>query len=547
MEAHDAALAAGSTLDRYELLCPLAEGGMATVWLARMQGKHGFEKLVAIKTIKAELVDDPRFEEMFLDEARIASGITHPNVAQIIDLGEKNGVLYLVMEWVDGESLAKVRKFAVKARVPIPLGLTLRIIADACAGLHAAHELKGADGLAMGVVHRDVSPQNILISTAGAVKVIDFGIAKAQNRLGTRTRTGVVKGKVQYMAPEQALGDAHDRRIDVWALGVCMYELVTGGLPFDGDNPLEVLSRITSESPPPIEGDLPLSVRGIIFKALARNPEERFPTVAAMRRAIESALSQLALDNSTDDLAGFVEAHMPHRATERREIVARALKAAEVRAQGAVDAFTGTVEVPGSRAPATRVEGAGRVVESSPSAPQLLAQSAHLAIPKVSARALVEEEPSSRAPLWIALALLAAVSGGYLSWRADPGRWRSIRERVLTSAAATQAAPRASEAPVNSAAPPSAPSEASPARPEPPIASAAPNSTPSSGASSGAPEASAAPSETGPRRPAHRHGWPSAVAEPSAAPRNADWLPKQSEIPTIAPASAPSSGGNPSN
>src|ERR1700733_10941256 len=224
MEASDGVLVSGSTLDRYELLCPLAEGGMASVWLARMRGKRGFEKLVAIKTIKAELVDDPRFEEMFLDEARIASGIAHPNVAQIIDLGEKSGVLYLVMEWVDGESLAKVRKFAVKARIRIPLGLSLRIIADACAGLHAAHELKGPDGELLGVVHRDVSPQNILIGTAGAVKVIDFGIAKAQNRLGTRTRTGVVKGKVQYMAPEQAQGYAHDRRIDVWALGVCLYE-----------------------------------------------------------------------------------------------------------------------------------------------------------------------------------------------------------------------------------------------------------------------------------------------------------------------------------
>ncbi len=537
MEAPDAALTAGSTLDRYELLCPLAEGGMATVWLARLQGKRGFEKLVAIKTIKAELVDDPRFEEMFLDEARIASGIAHPNVAQIIDLGEKSGVLYLVMEWVDGESLAKVRKFAVKARVEIPLGLTLRIIADACAGLHAAHELKGADGALLGVVHRDVSPQNILIGTAGAVKVIDFGIAKAQNRLGTRTRTGVVKGKVQYMAPEQAQGDAHDRRIDVWALGVCMYELVTGRLPFDGDNPLEVLSRITSESPPPIEAHVPLNVRGIIMRALARNPNERFPTAAAMRRAIESALSQLALESSTEDLATFVDTYMPHRATERREIVSRALKAAEVRMQAGVDVFTGTVEVADTRGSATRVERASGGQGTPPSSPELPA--ARTARPKVSARALVEEEPSSRAPLWIALVLVVAASaGGYVFWKGHRAQGDVSQERVAPSAQASESA--APSPPTSPFAPPASDaSETSdaPDAPEAPQASA----TPSAASSTATPEASADASASSSRKPPHKHTWPSAAPEPSSPPRNTDWLPKQSELPTIAP---PSGGTN---
>src|ERR1700730_12483319 len=146
MEAAESVLRAGYRLDRYELLCPIASGGMATVWLARLRGKRGFEKLFAIKTIRTDLVDDPRFQEMFLDEARIASGIQHPNVAQILDLGEKDGVLYIVMEWVDGESLAKVRKFAAKAGVRMPLGIVLRVLADACAGLHAAHELKDEEG-----------------------------------------------------------------------------------------------------------------------------------------------------------------------------------------------------------------------------------------------------------------------------------------------------------------------------------------------------------------------------------------------------------------
>src|SRR5579884_1508717 len=217
MEASESVLRAGYRLDRYELLCPIASGGMATVWLARMRGKRGFEKLFAIKTIRTELVEDPRFQEMFLDEARISSGIQHPNVAQILDLGEQDDVLFIVMEWVDGDSVAKVRKLVAKRGGKVPTGVALRLLADACAGLHAAHEHRDAGGEPLGIVHRDVSPQNVLVSTAGAVKVIDFGIAKAQNRKQGETRTGVVKGKVQYMAPEQVnKGRTVDRRADVW-------------------------------------------------------------------------------------------------------------------------------------------------------------------------------------------------------------------------------------------------------------------------------------------------------------------------------------------
>src|SRR6516162_6203597 len=140
MDRAGPALRLGYRLDRYELLCPIASGGMAVVWLARLRGKRGFEKLFAIKTIKTELIHDMRFQEMFLDEARIASGIQHPNVAQILDLGEQDDVLYIVMEWVDGESIAKIRKLAMKRGTSVPLGVALRVIADACAGLHAAHQ-----------------------------------------------------------------------------------------------------------------------------------------------------------------------------------------------------------------------------------------------------------------------------------------------------------------------------------------------------------------------------------------------------------------------
>ena len=212
-------LAPGYRLDRYELLGPLAEGGMASVWIARQRGKHGFEKLVAIKTILPQYASDDRFRQMFLDEARIASRIEHFNVARIIDLGEEHEVLYLVMEYVDGDSLSKLRRTCTKAGVTIPPGVLLRILADACSGLHEAHELKDESGQLLDIVHRDISPHNILVSTKGVAKVIDFGIAKARDRMAGETNAGVLKGKIQYMAPEQALGRKVDRRADFWAVG----------------------------------------------------------------------------------------------------------------------------------------------------------------------------------------------------------------------------------------------------------------------------------------------------------------------------------------
>src|SRR5450432_667070 len=194
-------LAPGYKLDRYELLCPIAEGGMASVWVARQRGKHGFEKLVAIKTILPKFAADVRFQEMFLDEARIASRIEHANVAQIFDLGEENEILYLVMEYVEGDALSKLNRACQRSGIRIPTGVILRVLSDTCAGLHEAHEMRDGSGRPLEIVHRDVSPHNILVSTRGTAKLIDFGIATARSRAGAETSSGVLKGKIQYMAP----------------------------------------------------------------------------------------------------------------------------------------------------------------------------------------------------------------------------------------------------------------------------------------------------------------------------------------------------------
>ena len=215
-------LAAGRILGRYELLLPIAKGGMAEVWAARLHGSRGFQRLVAIKTIASGVMDDARMEQMFLEEASLAARIHHPNVAMTLDLGEDDGDLYMVMEWVDGEPLTVIFRQA-QERKPLPLEIAVNLIGQACEGLHAAHELCDDHGLPLGLVHRDVSPHNVLVTHSGTVKLVDFGIAKATNVLTSHSASGELKGKFAYMAPEQLRGEPIDRRADIFAIGVLLY------------------------------------------------------------------------------------------------------------------------------------------------------------------------------------------------------------------------------------------------------------------------------------------------------------------------------------
>ena len=324
----------GSRLDRYELLCPIAHGGMALVWLARMVGKHGFEKLVAIKTILPEYAADTRFQQMFLDEARIASGIEHVNVAHILDLGEQHDILYIVMEWVDGDSLSKLHRAVERRGERIPLGILLRVMSDACGGLHAAHDLTDKTGRPLGVVHRDVSPQNILVSSKGNAKLIDFGIAKALVRLSGETNAGLLKGKIQYMAPEQAMGRPLDRRADVWAVGACLYYLLSGVPPFDGENQLATLHMLTGGSPPPpLPASVPAAVRDLVLRALAFDPAQRTASAADLQRELEQAMLSCNVYTMTSDVAAFVARELGDRAEARKHAIDVALNAAATRAQ----------------------------------------------------------------------------------------------------------------------------------------------------------------------------------------------------------------------
>jgi hypothetical protein len=332
LPARPSPLAPGFKLDRYELLCPIAEGGMASVWIARHTGKHGFEKFVAIKTVLPKYASDARFQQMFQDEARIASRIEHPNVAQILDVGEQHDITYLVMEYVDGESLSTMHRTLAKKSMRIPHGVVLRVMADVCGGLHTAHELREPDGELLGVVHRDVSPQNVLVSTKGNAKLIDFGIAKARDRVVGDTSSGQVKGKIRYMAPEQALGSTLDRRADIWAVGAVLYHLLSGKPPYDGDNDVQTLMVLTSGRPPvPLPPEIHPSIAAAVKRALTADMTARFATAADLQQALEDAIVEAKIVTNSTTVAAFLAEHVAERSKKRRDAIAVGVKAAAER------------------------------------------------------------------------------------------------------------------------------------------------------------------------------------------------------------------------
>lgn len=294
----------GDRFGPYELASHVGSGGFASVWLARRSGPAGFEAKVAIKFIRTDIGTDPVFEKMFIDEAKLAALIHHPNVVTIFELGAAEDTLYMVMEYVAGRSLAELRNAVERAGRTIPIPIVMRILADTCAGLHAAHELT-RDGKSLEVIHRDVSPENILVSRAGVAKLIDFGVAKANDRI-VSTATGLAKGKVRYMPPEQAMAQVVDRRADVWAVGATAYDLIEGHPVFDGPNDLARLHALVGTSPvPPLGEGVPRAFAKVIERALRRDVNERWATAADMRAAIEEAMLAEGVNVSSDAVATF--------------------------------------------------------------------------------------------------------------------------------------------------------------------------------------------------------------------------------------------------
>lgn len=295
-------------LGRYRLERKIAMGGMAEIWLAKQDGPAGFEKELVIKRILPHLADDEKFVGMFLDEARLAAQLTHPNIAQIFDLGEIDGSYFIAMEFIDGYDLSDIVERAVELGRAVPPAIAARIIVDACQALDYAHNFTGKDGVAIQLVHRDVSPQNILVARSGVVKLVDFGVAKAATSQH-KTQTGAVKGKLSYMSPEQISGKPLDGRSDLFALGIVLYELVTAQRPFGHASELLAVTAILNEQPPSprmlVQG-VPHELENVIFGALEKDRDKRIPSARDMQLALEAVLRDSGALLSARDIGDYI-------------------------------------------------------------------------------------------------------------------------------------------------------------------------------------------------------------------------------------------------
>ena len=297
-----------SRLGKYQLLRRLATGGMAEIYIARAEGMAGFEKLVVLKRILPQHAESEDFIRMFLTEARLAATLHHPNIVQVYDIGEDAGTFFFTMEWVKGQDLRKLVRAARKAERSLPLEHILLVVTGVAAGLEHAHEQTDPEGRPLGIVHRDVSPSNVIVTYDGAVKIVDFGIAKAASAQSA-TVAGTLKGKIPYMSPEQCRGETVDRRSDVFSIGTLLWELTTGLRLFSGDNEIAVLNRVARGDvprPSSVRPDYPPGLEDIVMKALESDPTRRYQTAMDLQIELEDFAREVRLPVSSARLAKFM-------------------------------------------------------------------------------------------------------------------------------------------------------------------------------------------------------------------------------------------------
>lgn len=400
-------------VDRYELLCELASGGMGTVYIARRAGPEGFQRLLAVKLCHRELAEDPDFVSMFIDEARLAASIHHAHVVSTIDVGLAADTLFLAMEYVEGASLASLMTAAHHAGARLPTPVVLRVVADLLTGLSAAHGAEDVQGRPLGIIHRDVSPQNVLVGADGLSRLLDFGVAKAVERRSV-TRAGHTKGKAAYMAPEQLRGDELTQSVDVYAAGVVLWEGLTGERLFAGRGGAREVVAPSARAP-----ELSPALDLLVLRALEVKPEDRFGSALELLHALEGA-GPLAHPR---EVASVLEAYAGRALAERRQRLREALRASGAAAtSGAAD------ERPvASEGPALREAPTSSAV-SAPARPTAVA-------PRASAW-----------HVWRAAAavgLIAVGCGSYLAWRSSSPSLETPRE---SPSPAVLPAPREPEA-----------------------------------------------------------------------------------------------------
>jgi serine/threonine-protein kinase len=381
---------------KYFLVKKLAEGGMAEIFLAKQVGVEGFEKNVVIKRMLPHLSGASDFVSMFLDEARLAASLTHPNIVQISDLGFADGCYFICMEYLPGEDFSTVLRTARRRGEHAPLNVVLRVLTEAAVGLHFAHEAVDQKGNRLNLVHRDISPSNIFITYSGQVKVLDFGIAKAESRI-TSTGAGVVKGKYQYMSPEQARGDAIDRRSDIFSLGVSLYEALTGVRPFARDTDLAVLKAVLGGEYQPIRAlrpDLPLEVEQIVNRAMAQEAEHRYASALAMAQDIERYVGATTSASGGQALLNFMAGFF---GPERVKSKTRIESLDELAARG--------VDVPGYKNPLSPKTDVG-VIKAPVVAPPVEERTNAIGAPLT-----VQAQQSRRTQVLVGVALVLGIAG----------------------------------------------------------------------------------------------------------------------------------------
>ncbi len=294
---------------KYTLIDRIAVGGMAEIFLARQAGLEGFEKTIVIKRIRPHLSNQKSFVKMFLNEAKLAAQLNHPNIVQIYDLGKIADTYFIAMEYIFGRDMRRIIPKADAMGIPFPMVYALKIASSVCEGLFYAHQKTDIYGNPLNIVHRDITPENIFVSFDGTVKILDFGIAKAANQI-EQTRAGEIKGKLSYMSPEQCMGKPLDHRSDIFSLGVVLYEWVTGFKLFTGDSEVAILKSITESkiyAPSYFKADIPEAVERILMKALEKDRELRYQTAWDMQYDIDQFLSQYEFTPSNIHLSNFLK------------------------------------------------------------------------------------------------------------------------------------------------------------------------------------------------------------------------------------------------
>ncbi|MBK6463943.1 MAG: protein kinase [Myxococcales bacterium] len=308
-------------LGRYRVVDEIGIGGMASVHLARMDGPGGFQRWAAIKKIHSHLIEDDSFIQMFLDEAQVVARISHPNVAQVFDLGKTEDTYWIAMEYLHGEPLREVIRRTEEIGTAMPPEIACRVIADAAEGLHAAHDLTGKNGEQLNLVHRDVTPHNLFVTYDGITKVLDFGIAKFSSR-AAHTKAGTLKGKLAYMSPEQVHGEQLDRRTDVFALGVVLWELTTGRRLFRMDSDLDTLAKVQEcdvPRPSALIRGYPIDLEKIVMKTLSKDRNERFKTAKELSRSLQQLLMRRGLFIASDEVSQYMTTLFQERMKKRDE------------------------------------------------------------------------------------------------------------------------------------------------------------------------------------------------------------------------------------